>query len=183
MAARRILIHWKTLLEAVRFILGKFQFISSHGNPFRIIFHLFAHILSAQHISCLRITYSVRTTHIVYVHNACSVCATHTVYVQHTYCACATYILCVCAIYNSSLFFGEKCIDVCSRIEISTKIRNFTRSFWRCHWLWPHFLPQLGAKMNSFPDPADPAEPPEAVSGPAARTPRSTRVGGQDDVS
>ena len=40
--------------------------------------------------------------------------------------------------------------------------------------------------MNSSADPPDPPDPPdpvEAVAGPAARTPPSTRAGGQDDVS
>ena len=39
---------------------------------------------------------------------------------------------------------------------------------------------QLRAKINSS---AEPADLPEAVSSTAARTPRSTRAGGQDDDS
>ena len=42
---------------------------------------------------------------------------------------------------------------------------------------------QNQAARNSPADPADPADPPEAVAATAARTPPSTRAGGQDDVS
>ena len=47
-------------------------------------------------------------------------------------------------------------------------------------------LHQVGAKVNSWPDPADPADPPDPadqVSLSAARSLPSTRAGGQDDVS
>ena len=47
-------------------------------------------------------------------------------------------------------------------------------------------LHQVGAKMYSWPDPADPpdlADPADQVSLSAARSLPSTRAGGQDDVS
>ena len=36
---------WKILLEAVRFILKKYEPVASHGDPFRVIFYDFTNVL------------------------------------------------------------------------------------------------------------------------------------------
>ena len=84
--------HWKTLLEAVRFILGKYRLICTHGDPFRIVFHILHTVLSEKHTLCLHNTYSVCPTHILSAQHI-FFCTTHIPYAQRIFRMRTTHIL------------------------------------------------------------------------------------------